>query len=122
MMKAKGLLAAAAMLMSLAAGEAGALERWFWIVNESDSRIEYAYATDIDRSGWGRDLIPHATVDPGYRIRVEPWNSRGYCRFDVKLVFANGGEQVINDVNLCEATEVVTYGWTRGTYWHDVRY
>lgn len=110
------------LVAAIAGSAADAAERWFWIENRSGRTIEYAYATDVDRTGWGRDLIPGNTISPGYRMKVEPWAHRGYCMFDIRLVFAGGGEQIINRVNICEATRVVTHGRSRGSWWHEVKY
>jgi hypothetical protein len=43
-------------------------------------------------------------------MRIEPVRTQGYCRFDLELTFDNGARQSIWDVNLCEATQVVTRG------------
>jgi hypothetical protein len=119
------ILAALALALgaALAASPAGAqLQRWFYLSNSSEFVIEYAYATNVDDRNWGSDLIPNDVIEPGYRMKVEPPVHQGYCRFDIRLEFKGlDSAQVINDVNLCEATEVITFGVRDGGFVHEVR-
>jgi hypothetical protein len=61
-------------------------------------------------------------VPRGYQIRIEPRQTQGYCRFNIQIEFDNGDLQDIWDVNLCEATQVVTYGHRRNGFLHNIVY
>lgn len=114
------LAAAAALAMTLSVMPAGAQgtpsdddgqQRWINIVNRSDVPIHYFYMTDVDTRSWGNDLLGRrGTVEPGRVVRVFPnrvQSGRGYCRFDIRLDFANGRRFERRQVNLCRAQAVV---------------
>lgn len=85
-------------------------QRWIDIINQSDVTIERFYATDVGTNSWGPDLLGQDVVAPGRRYRVEPTRGqmrRGFCQYDMKVVFANGAEREFRRVNLCEATAIV---------------
>ena len=101
------------------------LDRTFDIVNESNRTIVAVHASHIDRNTFGRrDLLGDYVVRPGQWMRLTPVRHQGYCRFDVQIAFDNGDLQNIRDVNLCEATEVVTYGYNmdRNAFYHRIVY
>lgn len=114
------LAAAAAFAMILSAMPAGAQGtsadedgqyRWIDIVNRSPVPIHYFYMTDVDTRSWGNDLLGRrGTVEPGRVVRVFPnrvQSARGYCRFDIRVGFANGSRVERRQVNLCRAQAVV---------------
>jgi hypothetical protein len=114
---------AAAALIALAGLDSGAqaLERNFRLVNKSGEVMVAAHITDIDRRGWGRDLLGGRRIAPGDQISIEPFRDRGYCRFNIRLVFLGGLEQIIRDVNLCEVDVLVTLGLQNGEWRHRTR-
>jgi len=111
-------------LGSLQATAADGFNRRFDIVNESDATIVAVRASNIDNPNFGRDLLGNYVVRPGYKMNLLPVRDQGYCRFDVQITFGNGDVQRIWDVNLCEATEVVTYGYDlqRHAFYHKIIY
>jgi hypothetical protein len=71
----------------------------------------------------GPGLLGGYVVPSGYGMRLEPIYHQGYCRFNVgEVVFDNGDVQNVWDANLCEATQVVTYGHRRNGFFHNVVY
>jgi len=103
--------AVAAAVLGLTTFQASAYQRWFDLVNDTGSTIVAVRATNIDDPSFhGRDLLGDYIVRPGQHMRIEPVRHQGYCRFDLELTFDNGDRQSIWNVNLCEATQVVTRG------------
>jgi hypothetical protein len=103
--------AVAVAVLGLTTFQASAYQRWFDLVNDTGSTIVSVRATNIDDPSFhGRDLLGDYIVRPGQHMRIEPVRTQGYCRFDLELTFDNGARQSIWDVNLCEATQVVTRG------------
>ena len=100
------------------------LNRRFDLVNESGRTIYAVRISHIDRSTFGRDLLGEYIVRSGQTAELEPVRHQGYCRFDVQITFENGAFQNIWDVNLCEATELVTYGYdrSRNAFSHKIVY
>ncbi len=92
-----------------AAGSASAYERWVDIHNIGDSNIVGVRISDIGRNDWGYNLL-NGVIPANGVGEVEPYRNRGYCRFDVQVTYADGSAWDIYDVNLCEATDIVTDG------------
>lgn len=109
----KSIRIAAALTALFAAGPVLAqdgLQRWIDVVNRSGVTIERFYATDVGTNSWGADLFGDGVLPPGRQVRVEPTRGqqrRGFCRFDIKVVFRNGAEVERRGINLCEATQIV---------------
>lgn len=106
--------AAAAILAVATINTAAAddLARWVYINNVSDEfAIEAVYVSHVDDNYWGPNLIAGYDLLPGDYTEVEPIVDQGYCRFDVLLVLDDGYEQVLQGVNLCEATDIYTDGY-----------
>lgn len=85
-------------------------QRWINIVNQSGVVIREFYMTDVDTSNWGDDRLGADVVMPGQTYRVLPTReqrSRGYCRYDMRVVFANNQRFERRGVNLCEATALI---------------
>ncbi|TIQ33109.1 MAG: hypothetical protein E5X48_25210 [Mesorhizobium sp.] len=104
----RSMLSALVVIGSLfAANAAYAYERWLDITNTGHSEIVAVYASHIDTDIWGRDLLGSSVIDVGDQFRIDPRRTQGYCRFDIRLDFADGEQQFIWGVNLCEATDLV---------------
>ena len=85
-------------------------QRWINIVNRSGVTIREFYMTDVDTRGWGDDRLGQEVVEPGDSLRVVPTprqRARGYCQFDMKVVFANDRTVERRVVNLCSTTNLV---------------
>lgn len=85
-------------------------QRWLTIVNRSNVPIYRVHMTDVDTRTWGPDVLGRRIVDPGEATRVYPQrvqSDRGYCRFDVLIVFENNARYEQRQVNICRATTVV---------------
>ena len=76
----------------------------FRLVNTSRSEINELYATPVGDDGWGRDLLGDDTVAPGASkvIRLPA----GQCRWDVRIVYANGKSTEKRRLDLCSITDL----------------
>ena len=102
----------AALTMFPTASEALARERWVDIVNEIERPILAVHVSPLGRPDFGDDdlLGPHL-IPVGGEHRVTPRAHGDHCRFDVLITYMDGGDDVVWDVNLCRATEIVIDGF-----------
>lgn len=117
----KTLLGATAAAVALAAGLVAAppadaqtdrdgQQRWINIANRTRVTIREFYMTDVDTRGWGDDRLGQNVIEPGQALRVVPTprqRARGYCEFDMKIVFENERTVERRGVNLCATTNLV---------------
>lgn len=95
-----------AALMSSGASAWDGLNRTISLVNDSQySTVMHLYITDKGRTDWGNDLLGSDVLYPGYFDYFTPVD-RGYCKFDLLVVFDTGHQDVLEDVNLCEVYEI----------------
>jgi hypothetical protein len=111
-----GAIAAAVAAAAFIAGPAAAQvdrdgqQRWINVVNQSGIVIREFYMTDVETSHWGDDRLGVHVIPPGQAMRVLPTQEqrvRGYCRYDMRVVFSNNQRYERRGVNLCEATSLV---------------
>lgn len=76
----------------------------FRLVNGARSEINEVYATPVGEDGWGADRLGDDTVAPGATrvIRLPP----GECRWDVRIVYANGKSTEKRRLDLCSITDL----------------
>jgi hypothetical protein len=107
----------------ISAIQAKANERWFDFVNKSNRTVVAVHVTPAGSADLRNyDLLDDEVVLPSEHIQLEPVGYRGYCWFDIQVEFDNNQVQNIRDVDLCAATKVETYGWTRNRFYHNVVY
>lgn len=85
-------------------------QRWINITNNGNVTIREFYMTDVDTQGWGDDRLGDRVVESGQTVRVVPTQrqrARGYCQFDMRIVFANDRTWERRGVNLCQASELM---------------
>lgn len=85
-------------------------QRWINVVNQTGVTIREFYMTDVDTRGWGDDRLGQEVIEPGDSLRVVPTprqRARGYCQFDMLVVFSNGARVDRRGVNLCQASNLV---------------
>lgn len=86
------------------------LQRWINVVNRSSVTIREVYMTDRDTRGWGDDRLGADVIPPGRTQRLLPnaqQRARGYCQFDLRVVFENNAAVERRGVNLCEVSALV---------------
>ncbi len=81
----------------------------FRVVNRTDAPAVGLYAVRTPRGAsndWGRSLLPAERPLPaGGAFRVQPAEAAG-CRFDLRLVLADGRESTVRDRDICAEREV----------------
>lgn len=85
-------------------------QRWINIINRSGVTIREFYMTDVETRGWGEDRLGEYVIEPGESLRVVPnprQRARGYCRFDMLVVFSNGARVDGRGINLCQTSNLV---------------
>jgi hypothetical protein len=99
---------------AFAASGASAYERWVEIANTARVSIVEVRISDVDNRNWGPNIL-YGSIGPMASGVVDPVKTRGYCRFDVQVTYADGLVADIYNVNLCEALTISTDG-----YYYDV--
>jgi S1-C subfamily serine protease len=75
------------------------------VVNRTRAVLQNLFVTGVDSGGWGDDRLGADTVAAGarYSVRLEA----GQCRYDVRAVYAQGGEETRFGVDFCRQRELV---------------
>ncbi len=102
--------AALVVVGALTANAASAYERWVKINNTADTAVLAVQISHINDNFWGPDILP-GVIQAHSGAVVDPVNTQGYCRFDVRLSYADGTTAEIRNVNLCEALSITTDGY-----------
>jgi len=97
-----------AAIMAMAAGSVAAQQynRWVQVRNNTSQTIMYLYSTNTGTATWGEDILGADVIPAGTAINVNFDDGSGYCRMDIKAVFANGAESELRAVNVCEVATV----------------
>lgn len=82
--------------------------RDFELVNYSGYEVTAVYATHIDNDEWGPNRLVQWIGGNGGSAWIAPYFHQGYCRFDIKIVYADGVVDEIWDVNLCAEHLVIS--------------
>lgn len=85
------------------------MQRWLQVQNASPVTIREFYMTDRDTRNWGPDLLGAEVVPPGTQMRVYPTanqRARGYCVYDMRVVFSDNSVVEARQVNLCVAAAI----------------
>ena len=93
--------AVAAWLAVPLCGPAQALDRQVRIVNDTSLEIVALYGA---RSGASapRNILGESTIPSRSDMNVDFEDGSGYCVYDFRAVFDDGGELSRDDVNVCE--------------------
>src|SRR5690349_3411890 len=100
------LVLAAALLLAL---PAMAQTETFHVLNRTGTDARELNAVRSPRGAqndWGRNLLsPDRPLQPDRGFNVRPAEGAG-CRFDLRLVLADGRESVLRDQDVCASREV----------------
>ncbi len=110
-------LALAAGLLAADSASADQFERWIDISNNHYADIVRVQISNIHSDVWGANLLRGEIIHSGGYMTVEPRFSNGYCRYDIMITFSGGEKLPIWDVNLCEATDIITDGYNYDVYY-----
>ncbi|MFH5923410.1 trypsin-like peptidase domain-containing protein [Roseomonas xinghualingensis] len=79
-------------------------EEGFRVLNRTGQAATALFAVRSGRPDWGSNLLPR-NLDDGRAYRLRP-NAQAGCRFDVKLVLADGREAVARGQDVCAQRDV----------------
>ncbi len=79
------------------------------VVNRASSSVQNLYVTPADSPTWGSDLLGKETLTAGGRQTVRVDRTAG-CRYDIRVIYSNGENDVDTDVNLCASSAVTLTG------------
>ena len=82
---------------------ADSLNRQVLVHNYSSYSMTKLHASNVQRGGWEEDILGTGILAPGRQVNVNIDDGSGYCRYDLKAVFASGGEVIRWNVDVCTA-------------------
>lgn len=75
------------------------------IANRTGVEATALHAVRSGRGDWGRNLLNRGPLGPNQAFGLRPSPEAG-CRFDIRLVLADGREAVVRDRDICAETRV----------------
>lgn len=75
------------------------------VQNRTRATLQNLFLVALSETSWGEDRLGADTVSAGNRYTVTL--EAGQCRYDMRAVYANGGEETRFDINLCRNREIV---------------
>jgi hypothetical protein len=75
------------------------------LANNTGATIYAVQMSDVGRNAWGRDLLGDSVLPSGYSTVLHPEN-RGYCKYDLRVTFADGSSNTVTRLNACETLQV----------------
>ncbi|KPF62624.1 hypothetical protein IP88_14340 [alpha proteobacterium AAP81b] len=107
------IIAALAIVLTGAAAPALAGDPHLSIVNDSGMTIARIEMSAVSRRGGDSDLLGTAMLRHGARRdMVEPAGGAGACRYDLRVVFANGQRLVIRNLDARTTRMVTVNPWS----------
>jgi hypothetical protein len=93
---------AAAVLLSMQAGQAENLNRHVVVQNDTGFTMTRFYASNRDSSSWEEDIFGEYVLPAHSAVDVNIDDGTGYCIYDLKAVFEDGDEVERRAFNVCE--------------------
>lgn len=94
----------AALIVSMLAMPAAALDRRVTIVNETGYTMTNFYGSNTGSKSWEEDILGQDVLPSGSQVSINFNDQSGYCMFDFKAVFEDGDELIRERVNVCEVS------------------
>jgi hypothetical protein len=92
--------------LAFLSASAHAYDRKVTIINESGRQVNGVYTTNVDTTNWGPNILRgYVLDDEQFTFNFD--DGQGYCRFDVKVTWRDGGVGVKNGFNVCEESELI---------------
>ena len=110
MKKAFALVAAFAAVTSLSTSAWASNDgknRKVTVENISSQSIYNLYASPVTSTTWEEDLLGDGTIPAGQSKIANIDNGTNECNYDLKVVLANGREQIRRGVNVCAVSKWV---------------
>lgn len=93
---------ASAMLLTLTAVPAAALDRRVRIINNTSFSIVRFYGSNKGSDSWEEDILGADVLGPNSSVTVNFDDGSGYCKFDFKAVFNDGDVLIKKNINICK--------------------
>jgi hypothetical protein len=97
----------AAIMGTMLASPALALDRRVTIVNNTGFTMIHFQGSNTGTTDWQEDILGDGNDDvlfSGQAIEINFNDQSGYCMFDFRAIFDGGAEVVQNEVNVCEVS------------------
>ncbi len=78
----------------------------FALVNRSGTQIDEVYVSPSSSNDWGRDILGDGVLPSGNRRNVRFPQRTTACKFDLRVVFANGQKSEAGDLDLCSISTI----------------
>lgn len=78
----------------------------FTLNNRSNQTIESLFVSPVGQDTWGEDIFGPTPLAPGESTDVLFPREETACNFDIRVHTQGGGSSELENVNLCETTEV----------------
>ena len=85
---------------------ASALNRNVIVTNASGQTIWRFYGSRVSTSSWEEDILGSSILPNGDSVNINFDDGTGACMFDMKAEFRDGSAKILNNVNVCTATQV----------------
>ena len=92
----------AALLATVYAQGASALNRKVRIVNDTSFTIVEFSGSNKGTNSWQEDILGSDVLGPGSSVNIDFDDGTGYCIFDFKAVFNDDDVVIKKNVNICE--------------------
>ncbi len=103
-----------AALATLALGTVARAEKQdFTLVNKTGYEIEKVYVSPSKSNNWEEDVLGDDNLDDGETFDMH-FTGYSTCKFDIKVVYADGDTATWGDVNLCSISKL-TLRWNKSS-------
>jgi len=99
-----GLAACSGTGTTVSSGGGDNLNRKVLISNQTGRTIYRFYGSNVNRTSWEEDILGNSVLTAGSAINIDFDDGSGACMFDFKTVFADGGEFIENNINVCSVS------------------
>lgn len=79
-----------------------AADRRVEVINKTSHDIVNFYASNVGTNSWEEDILGVSVLPPNSSAVINIDDGSGYCKFDFKAVFSDGGSAVKGGNNVCE--------------------
>jgi hypothetical protein len=82
-------------------GGGDGLNRVVQIQNLSGRTVFRFFGSRVTTNSWEEDILGNDVLAAGRSLNVNFDDGTGACQFDFRVIFADGGERIENNINVC---------------------